>query len=65
MDQKLKMSLLTWLSPLQMTQVHQTISDRAEKGSGSWFLTSETFLSWQEDGSAPLWCYGIRKSLQT
>ena len=41
-----KVSVLIWLSPLQMTQVHQTVSDRAEKGFGEWFLNSAVFLSW-------------------
>ncbi|MCJ1401500.1 hypothetical protein MMC11_004714 [Xylographa trunciseda] len=59
LDQKLKMSLLSWLSPLQMTQVHQTISDRAQKGSGNWFVTSEKFLDWRNGGEKSLWCWGI------
>ncbi|KAL8730751.1 MAG: hypothetical protein Q9166_003821 [cf. Caloplaca sp. 2 TL-2023] len=40
-EQKLKSSIMNWLSPLQMAQFHQTISDRPEKNSGKWFITSE------------------------
>lgn len=59
LDQQLKASILSWLSPLQMTQIHQTISDRAEKGCGEWFLTSDAFVSWQAVMDKPLWCWGI------
>ncbi|MCJ1244382.1 hypothetical protein MMC30_001580 [Trapelia coarctata] len=40
-------------------KVHQTISDRAEKGSGNWFVTSETFLNWRNGENKSLWCWGI------
>jgi hypothetical protein len=59
LDQSLKMSILNWLSPLQMNQIHQAISDRAEKGCGKWFLTSDAFTSWQAATEKPLWCWGI------
>lgn len=58
-DQEMKSSLLQWLSPLQMVQIHQTISDRAERGSGQWFLTLECFLKWYGGEYKQLWCWGI------
>lgn len=59
LDQMQKVSVLNWLSPLQMTQIHQTVSDRPEKGCGEWFLTSGVFLSWMAAIHKPLWCWGI------
>ena len=59
LDQMQKVSVLNWLSPLQMNQIHQTVSDRAEKGCGEWFLTSAGFLSWMASKDKPLWCWGI------
>ncbi len=59
LDIKLKADILAWLCPLPMNQVHQTISDRAEKGSGEWFLSSEAFKSWCLDTDNCLWCWGI------
>jgi len=62
-EQKLKTSILNWLSPLPTAQVHQTISDRSERGSGAWFLTSEAFRNWLNDEEKQLWCWGIREHL--
>lgn len=59
LDQKQKVSVLNWLSPLQMNQIHQTVSNSAEKGCGEWFLTSGVFLSWMAAKDQPLWCWGI------
>lgn len=59
LDQMLKVSVLNWLSPLQMAQIHQTISDRVEKGCGEWFLSSDVFSSWMAVTDKPLWCWGI------
>lgn len=61
LDQKLKTSVLSWLSPLLMSQTHQTFSDRAEKGSGNWFLTDPAFKQWKENAGTRLWCWGIRE----
>ena len=63
LDHKLRTSVLSWLSPLPMSQIHQTFSDRAEKGSGKWFLTDPAFKLWKEEGGTRLWCWGIRKFL--
>ncbi|KAI9859761.1 MAG: hypothetical protein M1813_006478 [Trichoglossum hirsutum] len=59
LDQELKIAILNWLSPLQMTQIHQAFSDRAEKGSGSWFLVTDVFRNWQDSTDKLLWCWGI------
>jgi hypothetical protein len=61
LDQKLKTSILNWLSPLQMSDVHQNTSNRVEKGSGRWFLSSEKFLNWRTKHDRLLWCWGIRE----
>ena len=55
--------ILSWISPLQVTTAHETISKRPEQGSGRWFLTSSKFRSWQSGTYKLLWCPGIRKSL--
>lgn len=60
-EQKLKSSIMSWLSPLPVAQVHQTISDHPEKGSGRWFLTSDAFQNWENDEQKQLWCWGIRR----
>ena len=52
---------MSWLSPLQMSQTHQTFSDRAEKGSGKWFLTDSAFANWKIGSGKRLWCWGIRR----
>jgi hypothetical protein len=44
-----------------MAKAHQSISERAEAGSGQWFLISETFLRWGMGEARLLWCPGIRK----
>ncbi|KAH0536013.1 hypothetical protein FGG08_007096 [Glutinoglossum americanum] len=54
-NEELKLAILSWLSPLQMAQVHQTLSDRPEEGSGRWFLTSEKFLNWRNGSYKQLW----------
>ncbi|KAL8991865.1 MAG: hypothetical protein Q9169_007581 [Polycauliona sp. 2 TL-2023] len=53
LDQRLRTSLLSWLSPLPMSQTHQTYSDRAEKGSGEWFLTDPAFKAWKDNRNRP------------
>lgn len=55
-----KGSVLNWLSPAQMNQIHQTVSDCVEKECGEWFLTSGGFLSWMAaKDNKRLWCWGI------
>ncbi|KAI4169534.1 MAG: hypothetical protein LQ343_005614 [Gyalolechia ehrenbergii] len=61
LDQKLRTSVLSWLSPLPMSQTHQTFSDRAEKGSGKWFIKDSAFQQWKEQEGSRLWCWGIRE----
>ena len=58
-DQKFKSALLGWLSSLPMTQVHQTVSDKAEKGSGQWVLDLDTFVRWHRGEITRLWGWGI------
>lgn len=58
-DQKLKAAILHWLSPMQMNQTHQTVSDRVEKGSGTWLLESDHFKRWESYSPETLWCWGI------
>ncbi|KAF2812133.1 uncharacterized protein BDZ99DRAFT_383210, partial [Mytilinidion resinicola] len=61
LDRKKMDEILNWLSPLDMNRTHQSISDRAQPGSGEWFLTSVPYLSWSSsDGEIEsLWCWGI------
>lgn len=42
-----------------MEQVHQTISDRVEKGSGQWLLTSDEVKQWLDGSQPKFWCYGM------
>ena len=61
LDRKRLDEILNWLSPLDMNRTHQSISDRAQPGSGKWFLNSEPYVNWSSsDGDIdPLWCWGI------
>jgi Cdc6-like AAA superfamily ATPase len=59
LDQQVRASIVSWLTPVRVSQIHQTISDRAEKGSGQWLLDSFEFLKWKECPDAQLWCWGI------
>jgi len=59
---ELRSDILGWLTPLQMSKIHETISKRPEAGSGRWFLTSSQFRAWQAAEVNLLWCPGIRKS---
>lgn len=45
-----------------MSQVHQTISEKIEEGSGKWLLMSDKFKDWESGHRRLLWCSGIRKS---
>ena len=58
-DQKMKSALFSWLSSLPMTQIHQTVSERAEKGSGQWVLDSQPFKQWHNGEITRLWGWGI------
>ena len=58
-DQKVRTDTLNWISPAQVAQVHQSVSDRAQKGSGTWFLESDAFVSWRDSESEGLWLWGI------
>ena len=62
-DDMVKTAVLSWLSPLQMPRVHQSIVERAQQGSGRWLLNSEQFLDWRSGKERLLWCYGMRSSL--
>ena len=62
-EKKQRSMILGWLTPLQVTTAHESISKRPEQGSGRWFLTSSIFRSWQSGAYKLLWCPGIRKSL--
>ncbi len=61
-EEKQRSTILNWLTPLQTTVAHETISKRPEAGSGRWFLTSIRFREWQSGAFKSLWCPGIRKS---
>jgi len=59
---ELRSDILGWLTPLQMSKIHETISRRPELGSGRWFLTSSQFKGWLAGKVSLLWCPGIRMS---
>ena len=61
LTEELRSTIVSWLSPLQMHNVHAAICKRPEAGSGRWFLTSQQFRRWQEGQTRLLWCPGIRK----
>lgn len=55
--------ILDWLSPLKPYKIHEDVKNkqRIAKGSGSWFLESETFCDWRDnfDNEHQLvWCPG-------
>ena len=61
LDRKRMDEILNWLSPLDMSRTHQSISDKVQPGSGQWFLDSVPYVNWSSnDGEIEsLWCWGI------
>lgn len=58
---ELRSTIIDWLTPLHMNNIHNAISKRPGAGSGRWFLTAQSFRSWQEGHTKLLWCPGIRR----
>lgn len=62
-ENKVRTAILSWLSPLQMGRVHQSIAEQAQQGSGRWLLNSDPFLEWRSGEKKLLWCSGMRAFL--
>ena len=57
--QKEREEVLQWISPLNFTQQQSSFSSRRQKGTGSWFLESQTFQEWLEQAGKTIVCQGI------
>lgn len=58
-DQDLR-RMATWLSPANVEVNHRAATAAKQEGTGSWFLNSEKFKKWQDDGDRGLlWLHAI------
>lgn len=52
--------MATWLSPANVEANHRAATAAKQEGTGSWFLNSEKFKKWQDDGDRGLlWLHAI------
>ncbi|KAK6533050.1 hypothetical protein TWF281_007211 [Arthrobotrys megalospora] len=49
----------SWLSPPDYSTNYNKASQQHHKGSGNWFLESESFSKWKTERNSFLWLYGI------
>lgn len=56
--QKVK-AVIDWLTPLNFLARQESIIRDTSKGTGSWFLESETFDEWRSGDDSVMWCPGI------
>lgn len=57
-SQKVK-AVIDWLTPLNFLARQESIIRDRSKGTGAWFLESETFDRWRSGDDSVLWCPGI------
>lgn len=57
-SQKVK-AVIDWLTPLNFFARQESIIRDRSKGTGAWFLESETFDRWRSGDDSVLWCPGI------
>lgn len=57
-SQKVK-AVIDWLTPLNFLARQELIIKDRSKGTGAWFLKSETFERWRSGDDLVLWCPGI------
>ena len=66
-QQKRKVEILNWLSPLDFSTRQNEIFQAWQPGTCEWLLETKEFKKWasrRDDCSRRLWCYGKRKSPQ-
>ena len=57
-SQKVK-AVIDWLTPLNFLARQESIIRDRSKGTGTWFLESETFDRWRSRDDSVMWCPGI------
>lgn len=57
-SQKVK-AVIDWLTPLNFLARQESIIRDRSKGTGAWFLESQTFDRWRSGDDSVLWCPGI------
>ena len=57
-SQKIK-AIIEWLTPLNFLARQESILKDRSKGTGVWFLESETFDRWSSGDDLVMWCPGI------
>ena len=57
-SQKVK-AVIDWLTPLNFLARQESIIKNRSKGTGAWFLKSDTFERWRSGDDLVLWCPGI------
>jgi hypothetical protein len=64
-ESALKEKLAIWLSAPDPSITHNRLLVEHHKGTGNWFLKSETFKVWSETSASCLWIHGIRESVRS
>ena len=57
-SQKVK-AVIDWLTPLNFLARQESIIRDRSKGTGAWFLESQTFEKWRSGDDLVMWCPGI------
>lgn len=51
--------ILTWLSPINVSQMYLDAKSRRSPGTGDWLLASDEFNRWKSSASQLLWLFGV------
>ncbi|KAL8792011.1 MAG: hypothetical protein Q9195_005352 [Heterodermia aff. obscurata] len=54
-----RMTVLTWLSPLNFKAKHHDVLSKHHPGTGQWLFDTPEFISWRNGDSKAMWCTGI------
>ena len=50
-----------WLTAVNVKDTQNRLLQERKRGTGLWFLESQTFIDWRDGISTTLWCPGARK----
>ncbi|KAJ6510468.1 hypothetical protein C8R45DRAFT_389870 [Mycena sanguinolenta] len=60
MEDKKRLAIIEWMSPLNFFLRQQDISKTRQEGTGEWLLDDPKFKDWESNSGQILWCSGIR-----
>jgi hypothetical protein len=58
-----RQKIYEWLSATDPSISHNTICEKRQSGTGSWFIEGEFFKEWKSHPNSFLWLQAIRMSL--